>query len=82
MTDTVTAAVSPIARKLAEKLGVDLSSITGTGPNGTIVRADIEKATGELVALLGPSGSGRCSSTEAQSSCGHEPVACAMSPKR
>ena len=44
MTETTTPSVSPIARKLAEKLGVDLATITGSGPNGTIVRTDIEGA--------------------------------------
>ena len=33
---------SPIARKLAEKLGVDIVNVTGTGPNGRIQREDIE----------------------------------------
>ena len=36
--------VSPIARRLAEKLGVDLSGITGTGPNGRISKEDVEAA--------------------------------------
>ena len=35
---------SPIAKQLAEKLGVDLATVTGTGPNGRIVKADIEAA--------------------------------------
>lgn len=38
------ASISPMAKKLAEKLGVDWSSVTGTGPNGTIVKADLDKA--------------------------------------
>jgi len=33
---------SPLARKLAEERGIDLSKIQGTGPNGRIVEADIE----------------------------------------
>ncbi|MFW7379552.1 MAG: dihydrolipoamide acetyltransferase family protein [Oligoflexus sp.] len=35
--------VSPLARKLAVSLGVDLASIDGTGEGGAIVRADIER---------------------------------------
>jgi pyruvate dehydrogenase E2 component (dihydrolipoamide acetyltransferase) len=35
----------PPVRKLAKELGVDLSTLTGTGPNGTITRADVEGAT-------------------------------------
>jgi pyruvate dehydrogenase E2 component (dihydrolipoamide acetyltransferase) len=34
---------SPLARKLAEEHNVPLSSIKGTGPNATIVKADIEE---------------------------------------
>ena len=33
--------VSPLARKLAEEHGVDLSGITGTGPNGRIIKRDV-----------------------------------------
>ena len=36
--------VSPIAKKLAEEKGVDLSTISGTGPNDRIILADIEDA--------------------------------------
>ncbi|MEK7954102.1 dihydrolipoamide acetyltransferase family protein [Luteolibacter soli] len=32
---------SPLARKVAGELGVDLSAISGTGPAGRIVRADV-----------------------------------------
>jgi pyruvate dehydrogenase E2 component (dihydrolipoamide acetyltransferase) len=35
---------SPLARKVAEELGVDLTRIEGTGPGGRIVRADVEAA--------------------------------------
>jgi pyruvate dehydrogenase E2 component (dihydrolipoamide acetyltransferase) len=35
---------SPLARRLAEQQGVDLSSVTGTGPNGRIVKADLAGA--------------------------------------
>lgn len=37
-------AASPRARKLAHDLGVDLSKLTGTGPGGSIVEADIRAA--------------------------------------
>jgi len=37
---------SPLAKRLAAELGVDLSKVTGTGPNGRIVKADIEAAAG------------------------------------
>ncbi|ACG78152.1 pyruvate dehydrogenase complex, E2 component, dihydrolipoamide acetyltransferase [Phenylobacterium zucineum HLK1] len=35
---------SPLARRLAEQKGVDLSAVKGTGPHGRIVKADIEQA--------------------------------------
>jgi len=37
--------VSPRARVMAEKNGVDLSKINGSGPNGRIVASDIENAS-------------------------------------
>ena len=37
-------AISPVARHLAEKKGIDFSQLTGTGPGGRIVKKDIEKA--------------------------------------
>lgn len=33
---------SPLARKMAEDQGINLSNVKGTGPNGRIVKADIE----------------------------------------
>ncbi|HRW04831.1 MAG TPA: dihydrolipoamide acetyltransferase family protein [Caldilineaceae bacterium] len=36
--------VSPLARKLAAELGVDLTQITGSGANGAITREDVEAA--------------------------------------
>jgi len=35
---------SPLARKIAEESGVDLPSVTGSGPGGRIVKADVEAA--------------------------------------
>jgi pyruvate dehydrogenase E2 component (dihydrolipoamide acetyltransferase) len=35
---------SPLARRMAQQAGIDLSKLKGTGPNGRIVRADIEAA--------------------------------------
>ncbi len=36
--------ISPVARKLAEENAIDITQVAGTGPNGRIVREDIEKA--------------------------------------
>ncbi|WP_439514480.1 pyruvate dehydrogenase complex dihydrolipoamide acetyltransferase [Oceanibaculum nanhaiense] len=35
---------SPLARRMAEQAGLDLGSVSGSGPNGRIVKADIESA--------------------------------------
>ncbi|NJK30197.1 MAG: 2-oxo acid dehydrogenase subunit E2 [Acaryochloris sp. SU_5_25] len=39
--------VSPRARKLAKQFKVDLNSLTGSGPHGRIVAADVEVASGQ-----------------------------------
>jgi len=39
--------ISPIARKLARELGVDINGVTGTGPEGRLVKADIYAAQGK-----------------------------------
>ncbi len=38
------APASPLARKLARERGIDLSTLSGSGPHGRIIRADIEEA--------------------------------------
>ena len=35
---------SPLARRIAEDKGIDLSAVQGSGPGGRIVKADLEKA--------------------------------------
>ena len=35
---------SPVVRRLAAKLGVDLTRVTGTGPDGAVTRHDVETA--------------------------------------
>ena len=36
--------VSPLARRVAEELGVDLAGLNGSGPGGAIERTDVERA--------------------------------------
>ncbi len=43
-------AAKPPVRKLAKDLGVDLASLTGTGPQGTITRDDVRAAAGRAAA--------------------------------
>ena len=41
---------TPVVRRVAQELGVDLASLSGTGPNGRITEADVRTAAnGELV---------------------------------
>ena len=35
---------SPLAKRIAADKGIDLAGVTGTGPNGRIVKADVERA--------------------------------------
>ncbi len=35
---------SPLAKRIAEQKGIDLSNVKGSGPNGRIVKADVEGA--------------------------------------
>ncbi|MFN3858238.1 MAG: pyruvate dehydrogenase complex dihydrolipoamide acetyltransferase [Caulobacter sp.] len=38
---------SPLARRLAQAAGLDLSSIKGTGPHGRVIKADVDAARGK-----------------------------------
>jgi pyruvate dehydrogenase complex dihydrolipoamide acetyltransferase, long form len=35
---------SPLARRIAREAGIDVASVTGSGPHGRVVRADVEAA--------------------------------------
>lgn len=35
---------SPLARKIADELGVDITTVAGTGPGGRVIRQDVESA--------------------------------------
>ena len=37
---------SPLARRRAANLGIELASVAGTGPGGAVVAADVERASG------------------------------------
>ncbi len=45
---------SPLAKRLAAAQGIDLSGIKGSGPNGRIVKADLEGASGSPQAMAAP----------------------------
>ena len=44
--------VSPVARRFAEKKGIDFSQLIGSGPGGRIIKKDIEKALSEGEPLI------------------------------
>ncbi len=41
---------SPLARRIAAQKGLDLAALTGSGPKGRIVKADVESATAQPAA--------------------------------
>lgn len=45
---------SPLAKAVAKDRGVDLAGVTGTGPGGRIIRADIDAAAAEPAAAHSP----------------------------
>ena len=47
---------SPLARRIASELGVDLSRVQGSGPNGRITRADVEAAAKAPARASAPTG--------------------------
>ena len=46
--------VSPLARRVAADLGVDLTSVHGTGEGGAITRADVERAARDMMPATTP----------------------------
>lgn len=58
--------VSPIARRLAEKLGIDVGKIQGTGRNGRVSKEDVEAYAAKVAAAgqsAGPGATGSNPST-------------------
>jgi pyruvate dehydrogenase E2 component (dihydrolipoamide acetyltransferase) len=45
---------SPLAKKLAQRAGIDLTVVRGTGPGGRIVQRDVEAATAARPAAAAP----------------------------
>ncbi len=53
------ARVSPVASRMAASSALDLSRIRGTGPDGRIIKRDIEKALADGSAKIGSGGSAK-----------------------
>ena len=45
---------TPLARRIAADKGLDLSQVTGSGPHGRIIKADVEGATAQPAAVAAP----------------------------
>jgi pyruvate dehydrogenase E2 component (dihydrolipoamide acetyltransferase) len=54
--NSVAARTNPVVRQLAEKLGVNLDSVTGTGRNGRITQEDVQAAAADTGASAAPAG--------------------------
>ncbi|MET9668987.1 dihydrolipoamide acetyltransferase family protein [Streptomyces sp. NPDC006475] len=65
--------ISPLVRRLARDNGLDLRQLTGSGPNGLILRADVERAMAAAEAPPVPAAGAAAPTTTA-------PVATAPSP--
>jgi pyruvate dehydrogenase E2 component (dihydrolipoamide acetyltransferase) len=50
---------TPLVRKIAEELGVDLASVTATGPGGRVTEADVREASNSLLQAPGRASEGR-----------------------
>ncbi len=50
--------VSPVARKMAEEHGLDLAQIPGSGPNGRIIKRDIQNALEKGIGKAAPAPAG------------------------
>lgn len=62
---------SPLARRIAEQKGIDLSAVRGSGPHGRIIKADVDAA-----------GSGAAPSRPAAASAAAPPPAAAAAPRQ
>ena len=47
---------SPVARRIAQEQEIDLSTLSGSGPGGRIVKADVESAGATQTPAAGPAG--------------------------
>jgi pyruvate dehydrogenase E2 component (dihydrolipoamide acetyltransferase) len=84
-TNITNISISPMARKMAEQRGIDLSTIPGSGPNGSIVRADIEKLAtapaAPLASSIDPVGVPISPTKSGAASAPGAPVTAPVSPK-
>jgi pyruvate dehydrogenase E2 component (dihydrolipoamide acetyltransferase) len=68
---------SPLARRIAHETGIELDSLTGSGPGGRIVKADVQAASSAVPAATAGGGDGATASptVDALSSASAAPAA-------
>ena len=71
--------ISPLARRMAQQAGLDATKLTGSGPHGRIVRADIEAALARPAASAAPAPSTSAPSNPARAP---SPAAAITAPHR
>ncbi len=54
VTDGARIFASPLARRMAQQAGIELISLKGSGPNGRIVKADVEAAMSGAAGAMAP----------------------------
>lgn len=65
------ARISPIARRIAERLGIDISQVKGTGRNGRVSKEDVENFAATLgAAAASPAAPAPASATSAPAAAG------------
>ena len=64
LTQTRLAPASPKARRLLAELGIDAASLTGTGPGGAILAADVMQASQQQADTIGAEAAARASAHE------------------
>jgi len=77
--------VSPLARRLAREGELDLEVVAGTGPNGRIMRRDVEQAIRTASSVLGattPADAGRLAGLAASSASASGPAGASPGPAR
>ena len=73
---------TPVARRLARQLNVDLEAVEGTGPGGRITASDVEAAAGGAEAEVAAEGDGRGASTVVEHNATQRTIAERMAESR
>jgi len=71
---------SPLARKIAAEKSIDLSTLTGTGPGGRIIRADVDAAASSKPSQAANAAAGLVAAIKARASGSPAPTAPAAAP--